>query len=166
MQIGCSSISARYAARDGTCTCAITCTVRPSVRLDADRHRLSSSRSESSLSETLEQIALALLTHTSCVAQWLSVHRTYVRIVFIAIDEIISAVSNRVIGMFRGARDVFAQRHGPFYRDMIFRAISRTTGLQMRVIEFVTSSKCSTTLVEHGQAILHNPLMSIYLLVF
>jgi len=130
MQIGCSSMSARYAARDGTCTCAITCT----VRLDAVRRRLSSNRSESSLSETLEQIALALLTHTSCVTQWLSVHC----IVSIAIDEIISTVSNRVIGMFRGARDVFAQRHGPFYRDMIFRAISRTTGLQMRVIEFAT----------------------------
>lgn len=86
---------------------------RPSIRLDAVRHRSSNSRGESSLSKTLEQIALALLTHVQYIMRRVttigpSYIYVYVRIVSIAIDEIISAAGNRVIDMFRGERGVFA----------------------------------------------------------
>lgn len=70
---------------------------RPSVRLDAVRHR--SSSSVSSLSETLEQIALAA-THTRTYiihASRISYRLRRTWIMSIAIDEIISIPSNRVI---------------------------------------------------------------------
>lgn len=64
MQIRCSSTSVRYAARERNIHVCDHVYVRPSVRLDAVRHRRATG--ESSLSETLEQIAFNA-RHTMCV---------------------------------------------------------------------------------------------------
>lgn len=114
--------SVRYAARNGTFTCAITCTVHPLVSMPLGIVR----RAESSLSETLEQIALNAW-HTMYVRVrqltrigYQSVTHMYGRIVSIAIDEIISAASSRVIGTFRGARNVFPATSTGLSIDMYF----------------------------------------------
>lgn len=119
-------VGARYAAWDETCTCAITCIVRPSVSTPSGIVHRASARRVHYQKPSSKSFTRYSHTHHASPYRLSAIAYTHAWFMSIAIDEIISAASNRIICTFRRARGM----------HLLFRATSTDLSVDMYFSRF------------------------------